>query len=57
MAGHLGLSVEEFEQIETCYSPPLAPVWDPVTIAAQALLRKLQVSQAAKSRPLKTVEN
>src|SRR5438128_2869700 len=57
MAGHLGLSVEEFEQIETCYSPPLAPVWDPVTIAAQALLRKLQTSQAAKSRPVTTVEN
>ncbi len=57
MAGHLGLSVEEFEQIETCYSPPLAPVWDPVTIAAQALLRKLQTSQRAKSRPLTTVEN
>jgi NADPH-dependent 2,4-dienoyl-CoA reductase/sulfur reductase-like enzyme len=57
MAGHLGLSVEEFEQIETCYSPPLAPVWDPVTIAAQALLRKLQTSQGAKPRPLTTVEN
>jgi len=57
MAGHLGLSVEEFEQIETCYSPPLAPVWDPVTIAAQALLRKLQTPQAAKSRPITTVEN
>jgi NADPH-dependent 2,4-dienoyl-CoA reductase/sulfur reductase-like enzyme len=57
MAGHLGLSVEEFEQIETCYSPPLAPVWDPVTIAAQALLRKLQTSQRAKSSPLTTVEN
>ena len=56
MAGHLGLTVEEFEQLETCYSPPLAPVWDPVTIAAQALLRKLQTSQA-KSRPLTTVEN
>ncbi len=45
MAGHMGLSVEEFEQIETSYSPPLAPVWDPVTIAAQALVRKLQVSR------------
>ncbi|TMI17109.1 hypothetical protein E6H33_02825 [Candidatus Bathyarchaeota archaeon] len=56
MAGHLGLTVEEFEQVETCYSPPLAPVWDPVTIAAQALLRKLQASQA-KSRPVTTVEN
>ena len=56
MAGHLGLTVEEFEQVETCYSPPLAPVWDPVTIAAQALLRKLHASQA-KSSPLTTVEN
>jgi len=55
MAGHLGLSVEEFEEIETCYSPPLAPVWDPVTIAAQALLRKLQTLR--KSPPITTVEN
>ncbi|TMI50325.1 hypothetical protein E6H20_06190 [Candidatus Bathyarchaeota archaeon] len=57
MAGHLGMSVEEFEQIETCYSPPLAPVWDPVTIAVQALLRKLRTSRGAKPRPLTTVEN
>lgn len=42
MAAHLGLTVREFAEIETCYSPPLAPVWDPVTIAAQALLRKLK---------------
>ncbi len=46
MAGHLGLTVEAFSEIETCYSPPLAPVWDPVTIAAQALVRKL--SQARR---------
>src|SRR5712664_1198766 len=57
MAGHLALTVQEFEQIETCYSPPLAPVWDPITIAAQALLRKLQTSQAAKSPQLTKVEN
>ncbi len=57
MAGHLALTVEEFEQIETCYSPPLAPVWDPVTIAAQALLRKLQTSRTAKSPLLTRVEN
>ncbi len=50
MAGHLGLTVEEFAEIETCYSPPLAPVWDPVTIAAQALLRKLNVSTPAPTR-------
>ena len=42
MAAHLGLTVQEFAEIETCYSPPIAPVWDPVTIAAQALLRKLR---------------
>jgi len=57
IAGHLGLSVEQFEQIETCYSPPLAPVWDPVTIAAQALLRRLQTSRGAKSQKLTTVED
>ena len=56
MAGHLGMTVEEFEHVETCYSPPVAPLWDPVTIAAQALLRKLQASQA-KSHPLTTVEH
>jgi NADH oxidase (H2O2-forming) len=57
MAGHLALTVQELEQIETCYSPPLAPVWDPVTIAAQALLRKLQTSLAAKSTQPTKVEN
>lgn len=46
MAGHLGLSVEQFSQIETCYSPPLAPVWDPLTIASQGLLRKLKASKS-----------
>ena len=48
MAAHLGLTVEEFAGIETCYSPPLAPVWDPVTIAAQALVRKLQLANPIK---------
>ena len=51
MAAHLGLTVQEFAEIETCYSPPLAPVWDPVTIAAQALLRKLRPPPLAKARP------
>lgn len=50
MAGHLGLTVQEFSEIETCYSPPLAPVWDPVTIAAQALLRKLKVPPRTPAR-------
>jgi len=49
MAAHLGLKVEELAEVETCYSPPLAPVWDPVTIAAQALLRKLKGAKLAPS--------
>jgi hypothetical protein len=49
MAAHLGLTAEEFAGIETCYSPPLAPVWDPVTIAAQALVRKLQLANPIKT--------
>jgi NADPH-dependent 2,4-dienoyl-CoA reductase/sulfur reductase-like enzyme len=53
MAGHLGLSIDEFSQIETCYSPPLAPVWDPLTSAAQALMRKLKtVSPIAKPQEI-----
>ncbi len=54
MAAHLGLTVQQFAEIETCYSPPLAPLWDPVTIAAQALLRKLG-PKPAKAHP--TVSN
>ncbi len=48
MAAHLRLTTDEFAEIETCYSPPLAPVWDPVIIAAQALLRKLKHSTTEK---------
>jgi len=51
MAAHLGLTVQEFSEIETCYSPPLAPVWDPVTIAAQALLKKLKPVSAQVPSP------
>ena len=55
MAGHLGLTVEQFSEIETCYSPPVAPVWDPVTIAAQALVRKLKtISLRDQTPPIKS---
>jgi NADPH-dependent 2,4-dienoyl-CoA reductase/sulfur reductase-like enzyme len=56
MAAHLGLTVQEFAEIETCYSPPLAPVWDPVTIAAQALLRKLKPPFQRLPRPSRIVD-
>jgi NADPH-dependent 2,4-dienoyl-CoA reductase/sulfur reductase-like enzyme len=57
MAAHLRLSVQALEEIETCYSPPLAPVWDPVTVAAQALTRKLSASLTRQeSSPLRASE-
>jgi len=32
---------EEFEQLDLAYSPPLAPAWDPVLVAAHELLKLL----------------
>jgi NADPH-dependent 2,4-dienoyl-CoA reductase/sulfur reductase-like enzyme len=37
---HSRLRVDEFEQLDLAYSPPFAPVWDPVLIAAQQLLKQ-----------------
>ena len=35
------MRVDEFEQLDLAYSPPFAPVWDPLLIAAQQLLKEL----------------
>jgi NADPH-dependent 2,4-dienoyl-CoA reductase/sulfur reductase-like enzyme len=35
------MRVDEFEQLDLAYSPPFSPVWDPLLIAAQQLLRSL----------------
>jgi NADPH-dependent 2,4-dienoyl-CoA reductase/sulfur reductase-like enzyme len=35
------LRVEEFEQLDLAYSPPFAPSWDPLLIAAQQLMKEL----------------
>jgi NADPH-dependent 2,4-dienoyl-CoA reductase/sulfur reductase-like enzyme len=35
------LKVDDFEQLDLAYSPPFAPVWDPVLIAAQQLIKEL----------------
>ena len=34
---HAGTRVDEFEQLDLAYSPPFAPAWDPVLIAARQL--------------------
>jgi NADPH-dependent 2,4-dienoyl-CoA reductase/sulfur reductase-like enzyme len=36
------LRVEDFEQLDLAYSPPYAPVWDPLLIAAQQLSKLLE---------------
>jgi len=38
---HARLRVDEFEQLDLAYSPPFAPVWDPLLIAAQQLIKEL----------------
>jgi NADPH-dependent 2,4-dienoyl-CoA reductase/sulfur reductase-like enzyme len=35
------MRVEEFAQLDLAYSPPFAPVWDPILIAAQQLGKEL----------------
>jgi NADPH-dependent 2,4-dienoyl-CoA reductase/sulfur reductase-like enzyme len=35
------MRVDEFEQLDLAYSPPFAPVWDPILIAAQQLMKGL----------------
>ena len=34
------MRVEEFEQLDLAYAPPFSPVWDPLLIAAQQLLKQ-----------------
>jgi NADPH-dependent 2,4-dienoyl-CoA reductase/sulfur reductase-like enzyme len=38
---HGRLKMDEFEHLDMAYAPPFAPVWDPLLIAAQQLLKKL----------------
>lgn len=35
------LRADDFEQLDLAYSPPFSPVWDPLLIAAQQLLKAL----------------
>jgi NADPH-dependent 2,4-dienoyl-CoA reductase/sulfur reductase-like enzyme len=38
---HARLRVDDFEQLDLAYAPPFAPVWDPVLIAAQQVVKLL----------------
>jgi len=38
---HNRMKVHDFEYLDLAYAPPFAPVWDPLAIAAQQLLKQL----------------
>ena len=38
-----GLTVDELAQMDLAYSPPYGNLWDPILIAAQAVLRKMDL--------------
>jgi hypothetical protein len=38
---HARMRVDEFEQLDLAYSPPFTPVWDPILIAAQQVMKEL----------------
>ena len=35
------MTIDDFAQLDLAYAPPFAPVWDPLLIAAQQLLREI----------------
>jgi hypothetical protein len=37
----MGMTVQELELLDLGYAPPVAPVFDPLLVAATATLRKL----------------
>ena len=38
-----GMTVEDFAYLDTGYSPPFSPVWDPVVAAAQNFIKRIPV--------------
>lgn len=39
---HARMNVEQLAGLDLSYAPPFAPVWDPILVAANAMLRKLR---------------
>ena len=44
---YLGLTVEDLPKLDLAYAPPFNSVWDPVQVAATALLRRRSVEDGA----------
>ena len=41
VALHAGMTVEQFSQCDLAYAPPFGPVWDPLLVAANQLVKAL----------------
>jgi NADH oxidase (H2O2-forming) len=39
------LTVEELAKLETCYAPPVAPIWDPIILVAESAARRLKATR------------
>ncbi len=37
-----GMSIKDLAKAETCYAPPVSETWEPITLAAEMVLRKLK---------------
>jgi hypothetical protein len=37
-----GLTIDDVAQLDLAYSPPYGSLWDPLLVAAQAVIRKLK---------------
>ncbi|MFP3929052.1 MAG: FAD-dependent oxidoreductase [Desulfobacteraceae bacterium] len=44
-----GMSVSGFHQCDLAYAPPFSPVWDPMLVAAEQLLKKINAPQGTKA--------
>ncbi len=42
------LTIDEFLSLETVYAPPVAPVWDPLTVVTESVIRKLKKKKEKK---------
>jgi NADPH-dependent 2,4-dienoyl-CoA reductase/sulfur reductase-like enzyme len=44
VALHAGMSVADFSQSDLAYAPPFGPTWDPLLVAANQLMKKLNAA-------------
>jgi hypothetical protein len=43
-----GMLLDDFVDLDLAYAPPYAPVWDPLLVAGQQLIKLLDSQQAGR---------